>query len=46
MTRICKADWPDEIQLASPHTANSQYLMTIHANGPAMQRPAAIARNT
>jgi len=42
----CKADRPELIQLAYPHTANSQYFITIHANGPAMQRPAAIARNT
>jgi hypothetical protein len=32
--------------LASPYSANSQYLTNIHASGPARQRPPTIARNT
>jgi hypothetical protein len=32
--------------LASPYSANSQYLTNIHASGPARQRPATIARST
>jgi hypothetical protein len=32
--------------LASPYSANSQYLTNIHASGPARQRPATIATST
>jgi hypothetical protein len=32
--------------LASPYSANSQYVTSIHASGPARQRPATITRST
>jgi hypothetical protein len=32
--------------LASPYSANTQYLTNIHTSGPARQKPATIARST